>query len=257
MQFCTTCRRPRIEGSKTCSGCGTPFPSGLANLPNAVGFRIRAPAGARSILALRPAAFIAIAIVLVASGTGAAVWLIGRHGSSPAAGAPVGAPFRPSSPTPAAPSAATTGPASPASSPTPGASTGTSVVAVKASAAQDPSASSVAAFLGRYFTAINSHHYHAYLALLSPQLQQGMTRGAFNSGYLGTVDSAERLLRISAAVDGDIQAAVAFTSHQSPTAANNQQTCTKWRISLFLGQGGSGYQIDPAPPGYHAFSVPC
>ena len=71
MRLCPTCERPRTEGSKTCSGCGREFPGGLASLPDIAGFG-RAPARARSLWP-RPAAFVAIAIVLVAGGIGAAL----------------------------------------------------------------------------------------------------------------------------------------------------------------------------------------
>jgi hypothetical protein len=128
---------------------------------------------------------------------------------------------------------------------------------VAGAAAQDSAALPVAAFLDKYFTAINSHHYRAYKALLVPQLRLGLTRASFNSGYQGTIDSAIRLVNISTAVDGDTQAALRFTSHQTPNAANNEESCTNWRISLFLVQGASGYLIDQPPAGYHALSVPC
>jgi hypothetical protein len=111
------------------------------------------------------------------------------------------------------------------------------VVTVTGAAAQDSVASSVAAVLDKYFSAINSHQYHAYKGLLALQLQQGLTRASFNSGYQGTIDSAIRLINISSAADGDTQAVLKFTSHQAPNAANNQESCTKWHISLFLVQG--------------------
>src|SRR5690242_12168379 len=89
MRFCPTCRKPRTEGSKTCSSCGNPYPGGLANLEDLVGYgRGRVQAKARSLRTLRPAAFAAIAIVVLVvliGGTGA-VWLYGRHKQSPVAG---------------------------------------------------------------------------------------------------------------------------------------------------------------------------
>jgi hypothetical protein len=131
-------------------------------------------------------------------------------------------------------------------------------VAVGAGAAQDPDASSVADFLGQYFAAINAHDYQSYLALLSPQLQQGMTRAQFDKGYRSTADSDETLVGISTASDGDMAAEVTFTSHQDPADSPDQsQSCTSWDISLFLSQGGSGYLIDPAPSDYKASYQPC
>jgi hypothetical protein len=250
MRLCPTCSRPRAEGRKTCDGCGRPFPSGLANLPDIVAFGSGpASAKARSAVTKRPAAYVAIAIVLVAGGTGALL-LFGRHGPAP----PVPPP---TTSTPAATSPASVSPsASPTGSPSPAPSSLTTVK-VTAAAAQEPAASSVAAFVGRYFTAINLHHYHAYLMLLSVPMQQGMTRASFNSGYRGTVDSVIRLVSISAASDGDTQAALTFTSHQTPDLADHEESCTDWNISLFLVQGSGGYFIAQPPPGYQATSAPC
>lgn len=116
----------------------------------------------------------------------------------------------------------------------------------------------MATLLASYFDAINSHDYGAYQALFVTQMQQNMTQASFDSGYQGTADSAERLVSISTAADGDTQAVVTFTSHQQPDAADSYEACTNWQVSLFLvQQGGGGYLIDVAPPGYHAASVAC
>jgi hypothetical protein len=137
-------------------------------------------------------------------------------------------------------------------------SSGTGAVTVAAGAAQDPDASSVADFLGQYFDAINAHDYQSYLSLLSPQVQQGMTQAQFDNGYRSTADSNETLVGISTASDGDLSAEVTFISHQDPAdSPDKSESCTDWDISLFLTQGGSGYLIDPAPPGYKASYQPC
>ena len=129
---------------------------------------------------------------------------------------------------------------------------------VGAGASRDPNASSVAAFLGQYFAAINARDYQSYLSLLSPQLQQGMTQAQFDEGYRSTVDSNETLVGISTASDGDLAAEVTFTSHQNPADSPDQsKSCTNWDISLFLAQGSSGWVIDPPPSGYQASYQPC
>jgi hypothetical protein len=256
MRLCPTCERPRIEGSQACSGCGRPYPAGLANLPDIVGFsRGRAAARKRPVLSPRPAAFVAIAIVLVVGGSGAA-WLLGRHKPSSGTGAAQG--FTSQATPPATP--ASSGPPSPPPSSSPAnpssANPGQATVTVTGAAAAGSVA--VTAFLDKYFTAINSHHYNAYKAMYAAQLQQNMSRASFNSGYQGTIDSAIRLINITNAVDGDTQAVLKFTSHQIPTVADNEESCTKWSVSLFLVQdGGGGYLIDTPPPGYHAASAPC
>ena len=96
------------------------------------------------------------------------------------------------------------------------------------------------------------------MSLLSPQLQQNYTADQFNKGYRSTTDSNETLVSISTAGNGDLAAAVTFTSHQNPADSPDQQeSCTDWNISLFLTQSGSGYLIDSAPSDYRASYQPC
>ncbi len=131
-------------------------------------------------------------------------------------------------------------------------------VTITAGASQNANAASVAAFLGHYFTAINNHDYQSYVSLLSPQAQQRLTAAQFDSGYRSTADSAETLVGISTAANGDLAAAVTFTSHQNPADSPDQQeSCTDWNISLFLLQSGGGYLVDQPPPDYHASYHAC
>jgi hypothetical protein len=131
-------------------------------------------------------------------------------------------------------------------------------VAIGVDAAQDQDAPATADFLDRYFTAINDHDYQSYRSLLSPQVQQGLTQAQFEKGYRSTADSAETLVGISTASDGDLAAEVTFTSHQDPADSPDQsESCTDWDVTLFLVQGGSGYLVDAAPSGYHASYRPC
>jgi len=160
---------------------------------------------------------------------------------SSAADSPPPSGAEPSSPVPSGPVPSSAGP-----------------VAIGPGASQDANAPAVAAFLDRYFTAINARDYQTYSLLLSPALRQGQTEQQFASGYRSTVDSAETLVSISTAANGDLVAAVTFTSHQNPAdSPDQQQTCTDWSISLFLEQGGGGYLIDQPPPSYHASYRAC
>jgi hypothetical protein len=157
-------------------------------------------------------------------------------------------------------SASGQGGASPTQSPSGASSSpsGGSAVTIGPGASQDQDASSVAAFLGQYFAAINAHDYQSYISLLSPQVQQGMTQAQFDKGYRSTVDSNETLVGISTASDGDLAAEVTFTSHQNPADSPDQsESCTNWDVTLFLAQGGSGYVIDPAPSDYQASYQSC
>jgi hypothetical protein len=198
---------------------------------------------------------IAVVAVLAAAGT-AAVILTGRHGSPRVRDQALAVPTRSAASSPAAPG--TTGPppsSAPAVSPQAGAG---ETVAVSPDAAQEPAAPSVAAFLGQYFSAINSRDYQTYISLLSPQAQQGLTVQQFDKGFASTADSAETLTGLSAASNGDTVAAVTFTSHQNPADSVDQaEACTNWDISLFLESDGTSYLIDVAPSAYHASHSAC
>lgn len=124
--------------------------------------------------------------------------------------------------------------------------------------ASDTQTPQIVTLLDSYFSAINTHDYQAYVALLSPADQQGLTAARFSSGFASTKDSDETLQGISSASDGLTVATVTFTSHQDPAASvNGSESCTSWHISLYLGQGVSGYIIDKAPSGYHAKYAAC
>lgn len=205
----------------------------------------------------RPTAAIAagIVIVVLAAG-GAGLWLHGRHGPATAPGstgrALTGA--TQSSPASQPPSG---GPSSSSPGPSP-APSAVGPVTITGSAAQNPNAQAIAAFLGQYFSAINAHDYQTYTSLLSPAAQQNFTETQFQDGYGTTTDSAETLVDVSTAADGDTAASVTFTSNQAASQSVNQaDTCTAWGISLYLGQNSGSYVIDPPPPGYRASHSSC
>lgn len=206
----------------------------------------------------RPLVIAAVVVLVAAAVAAGATLLYGRHhghtqaqDSHPPASATASAPG-------GAPAGAdgSTAPQSPSdtSSSAPSGST----VTVGPAASQNPAASAVAPFLDQYFAAINAHDYPSYLSLLSSKAQQGMTQAQFEKGYRSTADSDETLVGISTASTGDLAAEVTFTSHQDPAdSPDHSESCTNWDITLFLAQGGSGYVIDPAPPGYQASYQPC
>ena len=227
---------------------------------------------ARPPMVSRPGIIAAIAVAIIAAGVGVALWLAGGSGSSRAGGAPGGARSHgtdgragsaTANPGPSGRGARSSAPvtsppaSTPPVSPPPGTGTGGSSVTVTRSAARHPQAHAIAAFLSRYFAAINSHDYQRYVALLSPEMAQRVTPRRFASGFAATADSAETLTRISPRHGGLTEAAVTFTSHQQPNAANHEEACTNWSISLFLRRTGRGYQIQLPPPGYRAGSTPC
>jgi hypothetical protein len=183
---------------------------------------------------------------------------VGKHGSGGTASTagPEPASTLPASTLPAStvPSSAPSAPATPSASPP---VTG-AVIKVSRSAAADPREQDVVGFLGKYFSAINSRDYRAYASLLGPQPRAELTRAAFIRGFRSTSDSGAKLRRIGTGASGDTVATVTFTSHQDPAdSADRQQSCTRWRISLFLQPGGDGYLIGQAPAGYHASYSAC
>lgn len=122
---------------------------------------------------------------------------------------------------------------------------------------RDLAAIQVVGLLISYFTAINSHDYAAYQALLDPQMRQQMTGRRFASGYRTTTDSGPTLTGIATAPDGRTAANVRFTSHQKPSDSPDRSSCTNWSITLFLERSGGGYLIGPAAAGYQASHQPC
>jgi hypothetical protein len=290
MEVCGSCRRPRKEGTRFCTGCGWRFPddsadpaerpsaqpSGWDNTrasgwDSAPPGPYESPRGYESPGATRsrdfsrrrtaPLIIAAVAAVLVGGGiTGFAVLYSGHHspGTETATSAgestQVAGQASQDEATPGGPdSTQTSGPSSPLP-----ASSSIGQVTIAAAVSQDPNASSVATFLNQYFTAINDHDYQSYVSLLSPQEAQGLTQEQFDNGYGSTSDSAETLVGISTAANGDLIASVAFTSHQDPAESPNQdESCTDWNISLFLEQGGGGYLLDQPPSSYHASYQAC
>jgi hypothetical protein len=254
MDVCSSCRRPRKEGTQFCTGCGYRFPDVRAD-PASGPSR---PRSARPIIA-------AIAVVLVAAGiAGGTVFYLGHHSPRTEAVRTSGDSARMTGqPTvgDATPGEADSVPtSSPSSLPSTPSSAISSVgqVTISADLSQDPDASSVATFLNQYFTAINNHDYQSYISLLSSQDGQGLTQERFDSGYGSTVDSAETLLGISTAANGDLVASVTFTSHQNPADSPDQQeSCTDWNISLFLEQDAGGYLVEEPPSSYHASYQAC
>jgi hypothetical protein len=146
---------------------------------------------------------------------------------------------------------------SPITSPSPSTTVGSNAVAIAPGVSQQSGSQQIAAFLESYFEAINDHNYQEYSSLFDPQIRQGLTAGAFNSGYRSTTDSGATLVGIAATDAGDIAASVTFTSHQNPADSPDHTGCTDWNITLFLEQQGGGYLIGQPPHGYHASSQPC
>ena len=191
---------------------------------------------------------LAVLLLLAAAGTGA--WLTLRH--PPAAQASPGAAGRT---TPGQPSPSHPAPSTPVRSTPPGAGPG--LVAVAPGVSGEPAEPRVVAFLGDYFTAINTRDYQRYSVLLGPQTRRAETAPVFHAGYRTTTDSAITLTGISAAAGGQLAADVSFTSHQAPGDSPSHSGCTDWRIILVLAPHRGGLLLEPPPPGYHASYRAC
>lgn len=249
-------------GNQFCTGCGARVPDRpdtTSTIPRDTGSPAR-HVGRPPRKSSRTITLATVAVVL--AGIGAGGWLLashlGKHGGSPLRLASDAAEHTVPRSSPASPTAPVT-PTTPAPVSSQALSQTVGTVTLADSVMQDTDASSVATFLNQYFQAIDNHDYQSYLALLTPQVQQGITSLQFDQGYATTADSAETLTGISAAANGDTQADATFTSHQNPAdSPDGTQSCTNWSISLFLqSDGNGGYLIDQAPSGYHASYQAC
>jgi hypothetical protein len=268
MEACQSCGRPRGPGLAFCTGCGQRFPATAGS-----------PAGHTRPKRRFPMAVTATAVVVVIVAVGASLFFSLHHGPQhvhAVAQAGLSSPTRPATQAPAvtqgpesaspmlssAPPAESAVPptASPDTappSPTPGLAIVGSVT-VSAAAAQNPAATAVATFASQYFSAINSHDFPAYYALLAPQAQQGETPKKFSKGFSSSSDSDEILTAISQAAYGDTAATLTFTSRQNASqAAASTGTCTDWTITLFLESNGTGYLDGPAPSTYRSVPKSC
>ena len=183
-----------------------------------------------------------VAVLIIAAA--AVVVLIGHRGKAshnPQAGAD-------------SPSARTSSPVARGTPTLPGHS---GVVTIEPAAAIAPQEAKVAAFLNRYFSAINKHDYSAYLKLFSQPLSGALSAAAFSSGYGTTTDSAVTLRGIEVVGASQVRALVSFTSHQQAAASQTQSSCTAWRISLYLIKHGHRYLLQAPPSGYQASYHPC
>jgi hypothetical protein len=200
-------------------------------------------------------AAVVVAVVILASAGGAAYYLTSRHhgsGSGALAGQTTQAGTTSPGPasTPAvAPTASLTPTLTPTPTPTPASS---GFVTVGPAVGQSAELTGVDDFVNRYFGAINRHSYGSYRALLSPELQQDESSEDFHNGYRSTTDSAATLRAVSDLGNGEVGATLTFTSNQLPADSPTNSACDDWHITLYLSPVAGGYELDPAPAGYHA-----
>jgi hypothetical protein len=124
-------------------------------------------------------------------------------------------------------------------------------------AANGPAAPHVAAFLSRYFRAINAKDYPAYRSVYDPTSNPAQSEAGFLSGYSTTQDSAITLVRLIPSGTGGWLATVTFTSNQSPSDSPTGTSCNQWRVLYALAPAGATFLLEHVPPGYHASAQPC
>jgi len=227
---------------------------------------------------------VAVIVVLLAAAGATGGWFLLSHRSHPAAGvaaapasaahphpvsagpgatsagggasaAQVSASPAPSIPAPASPASSSPPPA-PATSASPPPVGQAGLVAISP-AASGPAAPHVAAFLSRYFQAINVKDYPAYRSMYDPTSNPAQSEAGFRSGYRTTKDSAITLVRLIPSGAGGWLATVTFTSNQDPSASPTGTSCNHWRVPYELAPAGATFVLEHVPPGYHAAYRAC
>jgi hypothetical protein len=209
-------------------------------------------------------------VVLLAAASAAGGWFFLSHRSHPAArvaAAPASA--AQSRPAGAGATSASGGGGSPAqesASPAPvtatspppsGPPVGQAGLVAIGPAANGPAAPHVAAFLSRYFQAINAKDYPAYRSMYDPTSNPAQSEAGFQSGYRTTQDSAITLVRLIPSGTGGWLATVTFTSNQNPSDSPTGTSCNHWRVQYVLAPAGATFLFEKAPPGYHATYQAC
>ena len=159
------------------------------------------------------------------------------------------------SPAPSSP-ASSSPPSAPVSSASPPPVGQAGLVAISP-AANGPAAPHVAAFLSRYFQAINAKDYPAYRSMYDPTSNPAQSEAGFLSGYRTTQDYAITLVRLIPSGAGGWLATVTFTSNQAPPASPTGTSCTRWRVLYVLAPAGPTFVLEHVPPGYHAAAQSC
>jgi hypothetical protein len=209
---------------------------------------------------------VAAIVVLLAAAGAAGGWFFLTHRSHPAPRVAT-APASAAQPRPAGAGATSASggggsPAQESASPAPVTTTspqpaGPPVLVAIGPAANRPAAPRVAAFLSRYFQAINAKDYPAYRSMYDPTSNPAQREAGFRSGYRATRDSAITLVRLIPSGSGGWLATVTFTSNQAPSASPTGTFCTRWRVLYVLAPASATFVLEHVPPGYHASAQPC
>ena len=138
---------------------------------------------------------------------------------------------------------------------------GSDAVAIAPTAAGQPQAQQVAAFLKTYFASINSRNYLVYSHLFIPQMRESAQH--FAAGYRSTSDSNATLDGVSS-IGGQILAVtVTFTSRQNPADSPDHAACDRWNVVLAMtpaapgDSAGTGYVITRSPAPQAATAQAC
>jgi len=107
------------------------------------------------------------------------------------------------------------------------------------------------------FQGINDRNYAEYASSRTAQGRASEPESTFDSGYATTTDSGMTLTSLTPTGNGDLIAAVRFTSRQSPSDSVDNSACNNWKLYFYLVPNGAGYLIAPSPPGYDSIYTDC
>ena len=235
---------------RTASGQGRPPP---AEAPPGTGPPLRgAPAGTARRPALRWPLAAALAVLVTAGGTVAALFLT-RH--SPGQPSASHGPSSAKRQKPAVSSTAATRSPSPSPPPTQvniqGATIGIGAVNT------DPDATDVATTLATYFEGIDTRNYTQAWDAYTPALQAAVPFQPWSNALSTTQDSQVVVQRIQHDPNGDIDATVLFQSHQAGQYGPNPgETCTNWSLDYQLAPSSSAQPSVPASSSVSSASGP-
>jgi hypothetical protein len=131
------------------------------------------------------------------------------------------------------------------------------VVGLGPGVASNPAEAAVEKTLTDYFQGINTHNYAEYASSLDAQQLASQPESEFSSGYSSTSDSGMKLISLTSAANGGLQATVTFTSHQDAGTGVDKSPCNDWTLNFYLVKQGADYLKGAAPPSYQPIHSDC
>jgi hypothetical protein len=130
-------------------------------------------------------------------------------------------------------------------------------VVVAPGASAHPLTAPVVDLVTRYIESVNTKDFATYRSLFTAAVRDTLDETSLAEGYRSTRDSDVQLLRLGDSGDGRTAAQLSFTSTQDAVDGPDGQTCTDWRITLFLEPEAGRLAIGVAPSSYRAQYEAC